>query len=193
MSGGGVGRAAQRIAAARFEFATQRRAVAIRDRRTARRIAAASCRHRHDFRHRVEAAGGQVAPNDVRLEVAMWCARKKTRRIAWIQRRNRLLHGRGELVVLDPVPDVEQEHAAGPQHAARFRVGTHSIGEKHHAELTHDSIEARIGKRQLHRIGLAPLHRARGSAGSGAIEHRLIQIGGNNGGTGWQTRGQRPR
>jgi len=53
------------------------------------------------------------------------------------------------------------------------------VGEEHHAELAHDRIEGRVLEGQLHRVGLAPFDRARRADLGGLVEHRLVEIGGD--------------
>jgi hypothetical protein len=86
-------------------------------------------------------------------------ARHEARRVGGEHRRQRVGHDVGELVVLDAIPGVEEERAAGAQHAARFGKRMALVGEEHDAELADDEVELAIAEGQLHRVGLLPLHR----------------------------------
>ena len=56
---------------------------------------------------------------------------EKQRRIFWMQSSDRCRHDICELVVLDPVPDVEEEDAPQPQHALNLPVCRDTVREEH--------------------------------------------------------------
>ena len=78
--------------------------------------------------------------------------------------------------MVDPVPHIEYELAAGTKHPPRFSECPCFVGEEHDPELADDHVEERIGKRQLQCIGLLPLHGTSGPCGGGLIQHGLVQI-----------------
>ena len=112
--------------------------------------------------------------------IAVRRARHEPRRIGGEDGRERRCHDISELVVLDAVPHVEEEGAARLQDAPRFRERFRLVREEHDAELADDRVERRVRKRQLHRVRLAPFNRARRSDRRRVIEHRLVEIGGDN-------------
>ncbi len=93
----------------------------------------------------------------------------------------RLRHDIGKLVFRNPVPDTEKEMTTRLEDPARLLVTLNLVGKEHHAELADHGIEASILERQRHGIGLSPrdptimrLPRLR------MIEHRRIEIGGDD-------------
>jgi hypothetical protein len=99
-----------------------------------------------------------------------------------------LRHRVGELILVDPIPDVEDELTTGAEHPPRFRECPGFVGEEHGPELADDHVKICIGKRQVQGIGLPPLHWTSGPFGGGLIQHRLVQIRRDNRAS-W---GQRP-
>src|SRR5258708_7839868 len=113
-------------------------------------------------------------------------AREEAGRVLGKERYERGRHGIGEFVLLDAVPGVEEEQSARAQHATCLREGLRLVGEEHHAELAHDGVELSILERQLHGVRLAPLHRAPYPDGAGLLEHRRIEVRGDDGHVGGQ-------
>src|SRR2546430_15537912 len=81
------------------------------------------------------------------VEVAVRRAGQEERRVVDEHPTDRRCDHRSELIVLDRVPHVEQEHATGAQHPSHLSERGRSIGKEHHPELTHHRIEARITER----------------------------------------------
>jgi len=111
---------------ARFDFAPERRAGADRERRVARGPRAAVLGDRLDLRRFAEAAVAEVARDRLDDVVAVWRARHEARRVVREHRGEGVGDDVGELVVGDPVPDVEMERAAGPKDATPRRLSTDS-------------------------------------------------------------------
>ena len=82
-------------------------------------------------------------------------------------------------ISIDAVPDVEQETSARLQHPPRLPVSLDLVGKEHHAELAGHDVEARIAERQRQRVGLLPFGAATGLSPRGLVEHRLVEIGGD--------------
>jgi hypothetical protein len=83
-----------------------------------------------------------------------------------------------KLVRRDPVPDVEEEAPTGLEHAPRFPIALHLVGEEHDPELARHDIECSILERQGERVRLPPgdppiigLPRRR------MIQHGLVEVG----------------
>ena len=55
-----------------------------------------------------------------------------------------------------------------------------AIGKEHRAELAHHRVEGRVAERQLHRVGLAPGDGTRDRMLRRLIEHRLVQVRGDD-------------
>ncbi len=69
----------------------------------------------------------------------------------------------------------------------RFRKGFWFVRKEHHAELTHDGFEARIRERQRRGVGRLELDLlADAKFGARDLEHRRIEIGRGQAGTGGQ-------
>ena len=65
----------------------------------------------------------------------------------------------GEVILVDPVPYIEDELAAGTKHPPRFRECPGFVGEEHDPELADDGVECRALERQFRGIRLTPFHR----------------------------------
>jgi len=83
----GVGRGGQAVAAARLDLGAQRRALAERDRRHARRRGTAAQRERLDLRRRGEAGGGEIGRGELDANLAAQaglanCRRNRRRHVA---------------------------------------------------------------------------------------------------------------
>jgi len=82
--------------------------------------------------------------------------------------------------VVAAVPDAEYIAAAGRQHAIRLAVGFLLVGEELSAELASHRIEAGVGKRQCHRIGVLKLDRlSEVKLLACDVEHRRVEVGRN--------------
>jgi hypothetical protein len=122
----------------------------------------------------------QVAFDRRAVVIAVRRSRHEARRVGRKDRGERVRHDVGELVVLDPVPRVEEERTARAKDAARFGVGVALVGEEHDAELADDGVELAVGEGQLHRVGLLPLHRPRGADLPRGRDHAGVEVGGDD-------------
>ncbi len=61
-----------------------------------------------------------------------------------------------DVVGVEGVPDVEEEQAAGGEHAAHLAVGRDLVGEEHHPELAGHQVEGVVGEVEVHRVGDPP-------------------------------------
>src|SRR5581483_2358193 len=104
-----------------------------------------------------EPAAREVAFDRAAVVITVRRARQEARRVFGKERLQRARHDIGELVFLDPIPDVENENPAGPEHAPRLRKRLGLVGKEHHAELAYDGIELAVAEWERHRIRLAPL------------------------------------
>ena len=75
----------------------------------------------------------------------------------------------------------------------RLRKRPGLVGEEHDPELAHHRVERAVREGQLHGVRLAPFHGPPGPERGRLVEHRLIQIGGDDRGALRQGRGQGPR
>lgn len=71
----------------------------------------------------------QVAGNRVAVEVAMRRPGEERRRVVREPGSQRVSHRRRKFVLLDPVPDVEQQQATGCKHPASLRIGVWPVGK----------------------------------------------------------------
>jgi hypothetical protein len=164
----------------RLDLGAQRRALAIRHRWDQRRRGSAAGSDGVDARYSGKAAQRQIARDHLHVVIAVRRARQEARRVGGEHRCQRPRHHIGELVVLDAVPGIEDEHTAGAQHAPRLRTSACLVGEEHDAELADDDVERCLVERQLQRVGRLPLHGMRRAGCGRAVEHRLVQIGGDD-------------
>ena len=104
-------------------------------------------------------------------------AGQESRGIRGEERLQRLRYHAGEFVLLDAVPHIEQEHAAGPEDAAGFRKRLRLVRKEHGPELADDGVERAIREGQLHSVCLAPLHRTACADRRCHVQHRLIEVG----------------
>ncbi|MPM48880.1 hypothetical protein SDC9_95607 [bioreactor metagenome] len=118
--------------------------------------------------------------------VAMRDSGHELRRVVWKQRGQCLRHVGREVVVLDPVPEAEQERAAKAQHSTRFGKGCHLVRQEHVAELADDQVHALIIERKRHCIGLKKTYLAAGTDAGGLGEHGGVDVGGDDGDLGRQ-------
>ena len=102
------------------------------------------------------------------------------RRIVGEEVDQHLLGDLGERVALDRVPDGEQIMAAAREDAVRFGMRAHPVGEEHRAELADDEVEARVLEGKLLRVGLPKAHRVRLDLLRRDVEHRLVEVGGDD-------------
>ena len=112
--------------------------------------------------------------------VAMRYAGQEARRVGGEALRQRLGHGVGKFVLVDRIPHVEEQRASGAEHAPGLCERLALVGEEHDPELAHDQIERLVGEGQLHRIGLTPCDRTGGADRGRMVEHRLIEVGGDD-------------
>ena len=137
-----------------------------------------------------EASFNQRAADHRLIVVAVRQPCQESGRIGREQWHHRLGDAVGEFVVLDAIPDIEQERPARAQHPACLREGFRLVRKEHGTELAHHHIKGVIGKWKAHRIGLLPRHRAAGANALGVVEHGLIQIGSDDGYVGGQLSGK---
>src|SRR5258706_2374147 len=109
-----IGHHAEARSVARLDLATQRRALAIRDRRDAGGCRLAARGDRIELGWRSKPAKFQILRNGRELMVTMRRAGHEARRGRTEKRCQRLGRRVREFVFLDPVPDIEHEHAARP-------------------------------------------------------------------------------
>jgi hypothetical protein len=101
--------------------------------------------------------------------------------------------GRGELVLLRAVPYAEHESAARPQHSTASAKTLRTSGKNITPSWQDLCVGRRVAERQAHRIRLAPLEGARRSHRRGEVEHRLVQVGGDETRVGRSAASVRPR
>ena len=98
-------------------------------------------------------------------------------------------HDIGKHVFLDPVPDVEQEPAAWPQHPARLGIALDPVGKEHDPELAAHRVKAGIGQWQIQRIGHLPFDpRLAALLPFRLLQHRRVQVSDHEPGVGRQQR-----
>ena len=66
------------------------------------------------------------------------------------------------------------------QHPAGLPHASDAVRKEHNAELTHHDIKGTVGKRQRLRVGLLKPHTLQALLGRGIIEHRLVEICGDD-------------
>ncbi len=106
--------------------------------------------------------------------------RRPPEKLQWILRiesTNGLRDDISKFVVLDTVPDVEQERAPRPQYAADLSIRGNAIWEEHDGELAHDHVKDRLRIRECHHIGLPPHHRSGRSDFPAIRDHGFVQVG----------------
>ena len=140
------GDSAKQTCVAGFNFISQGRSLAIRDGWIARRRGGA------DFFPRVDRYAGipglaQIIPDHFYIVISMRCTGQKTRRIIGKNRGCRFRDNVGKLVCLDPVPDAEDEFAAGLLGPPSLGLAGYSVWEKHYAELANDNIKCPVIER----------------------------------------------
>jgi hypothetical protein len=137
-------------------------------------------RYRVDPGRGSKPTGGKIPRDSRAVEIALRHARHEARRIVWERGGEGRGHRIGELVRLDPVPDIEKEYAARCEHASRIRKCPDFFGEEHHSKRAHNHVErfstSNVSEGKPHRIGLPPLHGPAGSDPVGVVQHRLVQI-----------------
>ena len=101
----------------------------------------------------------------------------KLGRIVGEQGGDRFGHGLRGGIGVEPVPDVEQQGAARPQHPARLAIGGDPVGEEHRSELADDEVEAGVGKRQRLSVGRREGDPRRIDLGLGHSKHVGIEVG----------------
>ena len=175
-----VGRFGEPGCVPRLDLVPQRRPLTIGDGGNPRRRRAAAGRNGHDVGRSVESALREIARDRPMVMIAVRRPRQETRRILREDCRHRLCHRVGEFVLFDPIPDIEDEDAVRTEHASRLRKCLRLIGKEHRAELADDGVELSVPKGKLHRVCLPPLHRTPDAGRDRLIDHRLIQIGGDD-------------
>src|SRR5690242_8140206 len=120
-------------------------------------------------------------------------AGEEARRVLWIARAHRIDHDPRHWIVRQAAPDAQHEAAAGRQHPPRLAVARDLVGKEHDAELAHHDVEASVGERQLQRIRLPDLDPLQRRLGRGMIDHRLVEVGGDQRGRRGQAFGERRR
>ena len=108
-------------------------------------------------------------------------AHHELRRIARKNHLEGFSDGVGKIILLNPVPDVEEEAPAGFQDAARFGVAFDLVRKEHHAELAGHGVEAVVVEGECQGVRLSPVdlviaRKTRSRLG----EHRFVQIGCRN-------------
>jgi hypothetical protein len=103
------------------------------------------------------------------------------------------VHEKGHIVGLDPVPDAEQEAAAGLQHSKHLAIRPRLVGKEHDPELAHDCVEGLLREWQVLGIRLLPLDPFATRLQFGEIEHRFVEVGGGNRHRSRQCSGERAR
>src|SRR5882724_2657250 len=129
--GEGAGRRLRRLPeparVARFDLAAQRAALAEADGRIARGGGPAALRERLDLDAR-EAGLPEFVPDDPDIVIAVGRAGQELWRVGGEQGRHRVGQHAAHLVLLDPVPDTEEEAPAGPEHAQRLAIARAFVG-----------------------------------------------------------------
>src|SRR4051812_17771711 len=138
-----------------LDFISQRRSLAIGDRRLARGRRPADVADRLDSDLR-KSRHGQLFPEHCHIVIAVRGTGEEARRILWEHRRQCFGDDIGEFVFGDLIPHIEKEAAAGFQYTPSFLVTQNLVGKEHRAELTRHSIETLILERQRQRVGLPP-------------------------------------
>jgi hypothetical protein len=99
-------------------------------------------------------------------------------RIAGKERADHLVAGARVRILVDAVPDIEQEHAAFAQHAAHRPEGGRLVEHEHDSKRAHHRAEGRVRERKRSGIRFPPLDaRGLGELGAGIVEHRPGEIG----------------
>ena len=81
-------------------------------------------------------------------------------------------------ILVDAVPDIEQEHAAFAQDAAHLPEGGRPVGNERDAERAHHRAEGRVRERKRCAVRFLPLDaRGIGKLGARIVEHRPGEIG----------------
>ena len=106
---------------------------------------------------RREAGLLEIAGDQRRVVVAVRRAHHHAGRVVRKERGKGVRDVIGEDVLLDAIPDVEEEMPARAEDAPRLAVAGDAVGEEHRAELAEDEIEARVVERQRQGIGLTPV------------------------------------
>lgn len=177
---GGFGDFIETAGAVRFDLNAERRALAEAKRRFAWRRGAAELFHRLDIDLR-EPDGLEDGTNLGLGMVAVRRSRQEPRRVVRKESSHRFGDDVRELVLLDPVSDVEEESPARLQHSPRLAKRGLLVGKEHDAELTDNGVELFVLKRQGHGIGLLPCDGPSFQPRRGEIEHRLVKIGRKDG------------
>ena len=130
--------------------------------------------------------GGEATPLDVRddrgeIVIAVRSARHEARRIV----AERASASAAVTVSANSLSSIrsqtlKRKTPPGAQHAPRLGERLRLVGKEHDAELADDGVERVVRERQPHRVGLAPLDRPRGADRRGMVEHRLVQVGGDD-------------
>ncbi len=81
------------------------------------------------------------------VAVSMWGTSQKHRWIVRKQGRDGFHHDIGEPVLLNPIPDIEQEASAWLQYPIGFGESLPLVRAEHHTELAHHGVELHIRKR----------------------------------------------
>src|SRR5688572_29401699 len=187
---GDRGYAAEPGCVSRLDLVAEWRSLTESDCRVLVRRRSARERDRLDGRRGDEPPGRDVAKNGGRVVVPVRDPSKEGWGIGWELRRDRDRDGIGEIVLLDPVPHVEQKKTTSAEDATCLSKRARFFREEHRAELADDRIELTVPEGQLHRIGLAPRHWAFRAPCDRSIHHALVQVGGLDGDGLWQRGGQ---
>ena len=102
--------------------------------------------------------------------------RQQIGRVAREQASHGLAHNPAEFIVLDPVPDIEDETAARLQHPPRFAIAGQPVSKEHDAELAKDRIERRVVEWQRQCVGVSPADPGKTWLRCCKIEHCLIYV-----------------
>src|SRR5258706_2727546 len=135
-----VGRFAKPRGIAGFDLTSQWRSLAVRDRRDPGGYCPAARRDRVDSGRSKKSPARKISLDDAMVVITVGYASHETRRIPGKHGFQRGRHGIRKFVFLDPVPYVENESAAGSEHAMRLRKCLRLFREEHHPKLAHDGI-----------------------------------------------------
>ena len=102
----------------------------------------------------------KIVLNECKVEISVWRASHEPRRIFGKERFECIRYGVCKLVLLESIPNIEQQYAPCPEHSARFRKRFRLVGEKHCPELANYRVKLSFFEGQLHGVGLTPFNRA---------------------------------
>src|ERR1051325_5568660 len=102
----------------RLDFAAKRRALAVGYGRNARRVCTTACSQRGELRQLIESAARKVLGNGGKIVVAVRNSSQEAWRIDGKRSLERLGHDIRELVLVNPIPHIEHEEAAGTKHTS---------------------------------------------------------------------------